>query len=126
MRLGIWVKPDSAPQFTGDRPSPGWEAIVFMHRAEVKLAWGGHGRSSVFTSNTVKGSTHPTEKPLRLVRELVRLCSEPGSLVLDPFMGSGTTLRAAKDEGRRAIGIEKDERYCELAAARLGQEILFS
>lgn len=67
---------------------------------------------------------HPNEKPVSLLAKLVDLCSEPGQLVLDPFMGSGTTLRAAKDLGRRAIGIEVEERYCEIAAKRLAQEVL--
>lgn len=67
---------------------------------------------------------HPNEKPVDLMRKLVELCSDPGELILDPFMGSGTTLRAAKDLGRRAIGVEVEERYCEIAAKRLGQEVL--
>jgi DNA modification methylase len=73
--------------------------------------------SDVFTE-------HPSQKPIRLMRRLVKLCPEQG-LILDPFMGSGTTLRAAKDLGRRAIGIEIVERYCEIAAKRLAQGVLF-
>lgn len=64
---------------------------------------------------------HPTQKPLDVMRWCVSLTH--GS-VLDPFMGSGTTLRAAKDLGRRAIGIEIEEKYCEIAAKRMGQEVL--
>lgn len=56
------------------------------------------------------------------MRSLIRKC--PPGVVLDPFMGSGSTLRAAKDEGRQAVGIEVDERYCEIAALRLGQGVL--
>ena len=67
---------------------------------------------------------HPNEKPLSLMRKLVTLCSETGATVVDPFAGSGTTLRAAKDLGRKAIGIEIEERYCEIAARRLSQEVL--
>jgi adenine-specific DNA-methyltransferase len=67
---------------------------------------------------------HPAQKPLAMMNQIVRVSSRLGDLVLDPFMGSGTTLQAAKDLGRRAIGIEIEERYCEIAARRLEQEVL--
>ena len=67
---------------------------------------------------------HPTAKPVGIVRPLIEYACPPGGMVLDPFMGSGTTLRAAKDCGRRAIGVEVDERYCEIAAKRMAQEAL--
>jgi site-specific DNA-methyltransferase (adenine-specific) len=65
---------------------------------------------------------HITQKPESLIRELLSIA--PPGIVLDPFMGSGTTLRAAKDLNRRAIGIEIEERYCEIAAERCRQEVL--
>ena len=68
---------------------------------------------------------HPCPKPLLWMTWLVGLASLPDETVIDPFMGSGTTLVAAKDLGRRAIGIEIEERYCEIAARRLAQETLF-
>ena len=66
---------------------------------------------------------HPTVKPTDLMRYLCRLVTPAGGTVLDPFMGSGTTLRAAKDLGRKAIGIEIEEKYCEIAAKRLAQKV---
>lgn len=69
-------------------------------------------------------SNHPTEKPVPLLRELIESSSCIGETVLDPFMGVGSTLVAAQIEGRKAIGIELDERYCEIAANRLRQAVL--
>ncbi len=67
---------------------------------------------------------HIAEKPAELLR-LLSGVTPAGSTILDPFMGSGTTLRAAKDLGRKSIGIEIEERYCEIAAKRMAQETLF-
>jgi site-specific DNA-methyltransferase (adenine-specific) len=67
---------------------------------------------------------HPAVMPLALAERCIRLSTWPGEVVLDPFMGSGTTLLAAKRLGRRAVGVEQSERYCELAARRLGQGVL--
>jgi DNA modification methylase len=68
------------------------------------------------------GRQHPTEKPIGLMKWCVGFAPEPRT-ILDPFMGSGTTLRAAKDLNLTALGIELSERYCEIAAKRLSQEV---
>jgi site-specific DNA-methyltransferase (adenine-specific) len=70
-----------------------------------------------------RDNDHPTVKPLALMRYLCRLIAPPGGVVLDPFMGSGPTLRAARDLGCKAIGIEIEEHYCEIAAKRLDQGV---
>ena len=100
----------------------------------VKASFGGDsgGASRFFYTakasgaDRVEGNTHPTVKPLSLMRYLCRLTRPPGGgVVLDPFMGSGSTLVAAQEEGRKAIGIELDEKWCEVAAKRLRQGVLF-
>lgn len=76
------------------------------------------------SANLEYSEQHPATFPIELPTRLARLYSFKDSTILDPFMGSGTTLRAAKDLGRRAIGIEIEERYCEIAARRCSQEVL--
>ena len=70
------------------------------------------------------GNTHPCPKPVRLFHWLINQCSNDTDTILDPFMGSGTTLVAAKQLGRKAIGIEIEEKYVKIAIDRLRQEVL--
>lgn len=107
--------------------------VGFNDNADCELAWtnlGGPARlySQRWTGMLREGRDararrqHPTEKPVELFAWV--LAQVPGAVVLDPYCGSGPTLRAAKDAGRRVIGIEVDERYCEIAARRCAQEVL--
>src|SRR5690606_5164764 len=93
--------------------------------------WNGGGTHAVWSHPIVLNRTgsdprlHTTQKPEPLLLELVALFSDPGDTILDPFSGSGTTLVAARRLGRRAIGIEREERYCEVIAQRLAQGALW-
>jgi site-specific DNA-methyltransferase (adenine-specific) len=121
VRTCIWDKVDGAPQFTGDRPAAGAEAIIVAHRPGRKK-WNGGGRRNVFRFevNGEKGSKpHPTTKPLALMRELVELFTDPDDLVLDPFAGSGTTGVACRALKRRFLGWELDPAHHATALRRL-------
>ena len=95
VRTGAWIKPDGCPQFTGDRPAVGFEAIVIAH-APGALRWNGGGHQAVWTCGVEKANRiHPTQKPLVLMETLVRLFTDRDDVVLDPFSGSATTGVAA-------------------------------
>jgi hypothetical protein len=99
---------------------------TFLSDAEVAWMSKGHGvycRRDLSNQGITNTRVHPTQKPLSLMRWCLSF-APLARTVLDPFMGSGTTLRAAKDAGLSAVGIEIDEYYCEVAARRLSQEVL--
>ena len=110
----VWIKRNDAAFGT------------FLSDAEV--AWLSRGQGvwcrRDFSNNAItRERTHPTQKPLALMKWCLGFFPDAG-VIADPFMGSGTTLRAAKDLGRKAIGIELEEKYCQVAAERCSQEVL--
>lgn len=128
-QLIVWHKPEDSGvvgSVTGYRRDV--EPIYLLDPWPVlKVRWSSIIRSSSRSIKAVTVKTgHPHTKPVDLMRTLLERAPLPqgGGLVADPFMGSGSTLRAAKDLGLRAIGIERDEEYCEVAALRMGQEVL--
>jgi DNA modification methylase len=125
-RTGVWVKRNGMPQMSGDRPAVGFEPCTICH-AHGPMRWNGGGKLGVWQYGTNTGTNrpdHPCPKPDGLMAELVTDFTDPGESILDPFMGSGTTLLAAKRLGRRGIGVEREEKYCEIAAKRLAQGAL--
>jgi site-specific DNA-methyltransferase (adenine-specific) len=109
--------------------------IGFDDNADCELAWtnlGGPARlvrlrwkGMLKGDDRDSGRVHPTQKPTGLMSQIINAWTKPGDLILDPYMGSGPVGVAAKQLGRRAIGIEIDESYCEIAAKRLAQGVLF-
>jgi site-specific DNA-methyltransferase (adenine-specific) len=114
----VWYKRDGVPSIDFADCELAWSTLKTPARVFNHL-WHGMLRDSE------RGELryHPTQKPLALMRWCLVLAPK-ALIVLDPFMGSGTTLRAAKDLGRKAIGIEIEEKYCEIAAKRMSQEVL--
>ena len=114
-----WIGP-GGPK--GLRPS--YELVALFPGIEFSIADRGLPDVQRFKWSSKKPH-HPAEKPVQLMKWLIETVPNDGA-ILDPFMGSGTTLRAAKDLDRAAIGIEVDERHCETAAERLRQGSLFA
>jgi site-specific DNA-methyltransferase (adenine-specific) len=123
-------------------PSPSWiiwdkrDGIPSNDNADVELAWsnlGGPARcfrhiwnGMIKASERGERRVHPTQKPVALAQWVIGQHTQPGEVVFDPYAGSGSVLVAAKNLGRRAIGVEIERRYCDEIVRRLAQEILFS
>lgn len=127
-RSATWLVWDKLDGLTTDK-----RLVGFDDNADVELAWANVGGPARLIAHRWKGMlkdseradqrVHPTQKPVALMARIIDWLTSPGDLVLDPYAGAGSTLRAAKDLGRRAVGIELSEAYCEVTARRLGQEV---
>lgn len=134
VQVGGWVYRSLIPwdKTEAARPQKGWfsaqcEYIVAATRGAITQGPDAPGicQHGFIRWNTAgKKKQHITEKPLQLYREVLRT-RDDWQMILDPFLGSGTSLQAVKNLDRRGIGIEVEEKYCEIAAERLRQEVLF-
>ena len=102
-----------------------WEAVLIDTNGDRKTWNGGENRSNILRFQKIipQNGDHPTPKPESLMSQLILDNSNLGETVLDPYCGSGATLVSAKTHGRKAIGIEIEEKYCEIAVKRLQQEV---
>jgi len=115
----VWQKPDPLPLNAKSRFLNAWEAMVVGKRKGAY--WGSNYQHNIIKYQAPKGKNriHPTQKPLDLIKTLVQLTTKKGDLVLDPFMGSGTTAVACKELNRKYIGFEKSKTYVDAARRRV-------
>ena len=97
-----------------------WEGCCFYPQEEHQFI---KRPPDIFVCKKTNNMFHPTEKPVPLLEEILK--ANVGEIVLDPFMGSGSTLIAARNQGRKSIGIEIKKQYCDTAIERLAQQSLF-
>ena len=122
MNLITWHKPNPLPT-CNQKYLPDVEYIV--HGFNNKRLFGEFKDkfSCIIHPLGDRETSHPNEKPMRIIQKLITLGSQIGETILDPFAGSCTTARAAKDLGRKCVCIEREERYCEIGARRMSQEV---
>jgi site-specific DNA-methyltransferase (adenine-specific) len=115
----VWQKPDPIPLNGKTKFLNAWETAIIGKRSGSYF--GGYCTHNIFKYQAPKGKTrfHPTQKPLKLIQEIIELTTPEKGLVLDPFMGSGTTAVASKLSNREYIGFEIDSKYCKQARLRV-------
>jgi DNA modification methylase len=115
----VWQKPDPLPLNAKSRFLNAWEVAVVGKMPGA--TWNSNYEHNIFKFQAPKGKDriHPTQKPLELMKKLIELTTDKGDLVIDPFMGSGTTAVACKLLKRNFIGFEIDKEYCKLATKRI-------
>lgn len=128
----LYARFDNLASLVWDKGKPGMGS-TWRHSHELLIAarwkgasWNGGAKPDIYRHPSIPSQArlHPVDKPVELVGEIIGDTCSTAATVLDPFMGGGSTLVAAKARGRKAIGIELDERYCEIAAKRLAQGAL--
>lgn len=119
IRLGAWVKPNPMPQVSGDRPGQGHEAVLILHSGMSPKKWNRGGGAGIWRFNVQGTAQIPTQKPLSLLQAFVSDFTNTDQLILDPFMGSGTTGVACATLGRKFIGIEIERKYFDIACERI-------
>lgn len=120
----VWNKPGGGMGDLERDYVPSHEFFMYLPKGDHKLRGKRIGNVWTIPKDPPAAYEHPTQKPVSLMGRAIEKSSNVGDLILDPFAGSGSTLRAAKNLGRRAIGIELEERYCEVIVRRLAQESL--
>lgn len=116
-----WIKPDASPRFNGQGAARGFENAITAWCGNGYRSWNAGGKRGVYTHcvNVGRHGEHPTEKPVPLMMDLVADYTQPQQVILDPFMGSGTTGVACVKLGRKFIGIEQNERWFDVACDRI-------
>jgi site-specific DNA-methyltransferase (adenine-specific) len=142
----VWFKPNAQPNITCRMFTESCEHLIWAVKQEPKSKWTFNYKE---TKNMIEDSLNPkgkqtrnvwcipltpkkekwagehqTQKPIELLRRVILSCTKQGDLVLDPFVGSGTTMVVAKTLKRNSIGIEKEKKYIDIAKKRLSQSIL--
>lgn len=130
VRMLGWHRKEFAGDLWKGGPAISWEPVIWASTQEKPYytkTFGHQGRDFLVVNSThgdKYAQLHPCPKPVSVFQWLIGLFSPEGGTVLDPFMGTGASLEAAQKMGRRAVGIEIEEEYCEMAVQRLAQGVL--